>query len=526
MKENLKGWCKSNLLFLVLLLLFFGFSFDSILDKPPTGQHLWRQTDCLSITQHYAEGASLFEPEMHAQLADENTSGKTAGEFPILYYAIGKVWSFFGQNILTYRLIYLAILFFGVFALFKSLQIVLKDQFWSIALTLLLISSPTYIFYSVSFLTDGPAYSFTLIALYFFTKYSSLSTKKYLYYSIVFFSLAGLIKVSSLIAFIFIGFIYVLEIFPVKTLGSRKLFQNRKFESLLLIIVPVVILSWYVYAHYYNELHHFKYTFNNIFPLWLMNSKELHVVLAQITDFSSHIFYARPMIYVLALICLYNLFSFRKTNLFAYTSNVVILFGSFIYFVLWAPLMGVHDYYYNALLILTPAIIVPFIWNLKQHYIKIFNSIIFRSFASLFIAYNLMYCASIVQLKGHSSIAESALIKNEKLLREMEWYNWNNTSNLYRLTKIEPELQKLNIKKSDKVIVLPDDSFNTTLYLINRKGWTNFMHYSNASDFERLKKKGAKYLFIIDDSLLEMSYLQPSLKEQIGEFHGVKIYKL
>jgi len=526
MTKNIKHWFRSHSLFLVLLLLFFGFSFDSILDKPPTGQHLWRQTDCLSITQHYAEGAPFFEPEMHIQLSDNNTLGKTAGEFPILYYVIGKVWSIFGQSLLLYRLIYLLILFCGALALFKTLQILLKSQFWSISLTLLFISSPTYIFYSVSFLTDGPSYSFVLIALYYFTKYSSQSTKKHFYFALLFFTLAGLIKVSSLIAFTFLCFIYFLEFFPIKTLGDRKLFQNRRFDSLLVIIVPFIILTWYIYAHYYNDVHKLKYTFNNIFPLWLMDKSELNAVIKQITDFSSYIFYSRPTIYLLMLVCGYNLLAFRRTVLFTYLANLIILIGSFIYFILWAPLMGVHDYYYNAILILTPAIILPFIWNLKQNHLNVFNSLTLKIIVSLFVVYNLMYCASVVQLKGHLSFAGNKLINNPKLIKEMEWYNWNNTTNLYRLTRIEPELKKLNIKKSDKVIVLPDDSFNTTLYLMNRKGWTNFMHYSTTKDLLFLKSKGARFLLIIDDSILESDYLQPFLIDKIGEFEGIKIYKL
>jgi len=526
MGYKIKSWCKSNLLFVILLLIFLVFSFDSTLDKPPTGQHLWRQTDCLSMTQQYAEGAPFFEPQMHIQLGDDNTSGKSAGEFPILYYTVGKIWAFFGQNILTYRLIFILILFFGIFSLYKTMELVLKNKFWSITLTLLFISSPAYIFYSVNFLTDGAAYSFTLIALYFFTQYCIGVKKRHFYFVILFFTIAGLIKVSSLIAFVFLGFIYLIELFPIATMGYRKLYQNRKFESLLFVLVPGLIFSWYLYAHHYNNLHHFKYTFNNIFPLWKMNKIELELVINKIASFSSYIFYSRPFLYLLVLICSINIFSWRKINLLAYTTNVVILIGSIVYFILWAPLMGEHDYYYNAILILAPAIIIPFIWNLKENYFRIYSNRTVKTLFSLFVFYNLWYCASIVQLKGHSSIAKHAIIRNEKLINEMEWFNWNNTSNLYRLVRIQPQLQEMNINKSDKVIIIPDNSFNTTLYLLNRKGWTNFMNYSTSADIDNLIDKGAKYLFILDDHYLTEEYLQPFFTHPIKEIEGVKIYKL
>lgn len=527
MNINIIKWCKSNLPFLILLLIFFGFSFDTILHRPPTGQHIWRQTDCLSITQQYAEGAPFFEPQMHIQLADKNTSGKTAGEFPILYYIVGKIWSAIGQSTLSFRLFYLLILTCGVFALFKTLSLVLKNQFWSIALTFLLISSPLYIFYSVGFLTDAPAYSFVLIALFYFTYYSIHQTKRHLYFAILFFSLAGLIKVSSLIAFIFIGFIYFLEFLPIATLGTRKLFRNRKFESLLIILVPIFVLSWYVYASFYNELHTFKYTFNNVYPLWIMGEDELNTVTHRVITFASHFFYSRALLYFIAIICLYNLFSWRKINAFAYTANLIILIGSIAYFVLWAPLMGQHDYYYNALLILIPAIVIPFIWNIKTNYLKVFNSAILKVTFSCFVFYNLWYCASAVRLKGESNIANHLVLgRTNNFVGETIWYNWHNGTNFNRLIELQPKLESLNIKKSDKIVVIPDYSFNTTLYYLNRKGWTNFKSYSKSSEIDLLISKGAKYLFILDEEYTKKKYLEPFLDNEIYTYKGVRIFKL
>lgn len=526
LKQVFINWDKSIFILILLLFVFLGFSYDSILESLPSGQHLWRQTDCLSITQHYAEGASFWEPEMHVQLADNNTSGKTAGEFPILYYIIGKVWSIFGSSLLIYRIIYLLILISGILALYKSLKIILKSSFWSISLTLLFISSPVYIFYSANFLTDGPAYSFVLIAIYFFIKYNIYSKKHLLYLTITFFSLAGLIKVSSLIAFVFLGSIYVLELLPIKTLNKRKLFQNPKFEILLFILVPLFVISWYTYAHFYNEAHHFKYTFNNIFPLWEMNRNEIASVIERVISFSSYLFFSRPLLLMTLGICIINIFSWKKINLLAYLTNLILLTGSIIYFILWAPLMGEHDYYYIALLILLPSVFIPFFLNLKLNYSKILNSIITKSIFAVFLFYNLWYCASLVQLKGHSRIGDNSIIMNQPLLDGLKWCEWDNTSNIYRMYRIRPELDKLGIKTTDKIIVIPDDSFNTTLYMINRKGWSNFMHYSNSSDIEYLKQKGAKYLFILNDSYLNEMYLQPFLTNEIENFEGVRIYKL
>ena len=120
---------KNDLLFILLFAVFSISYYDSVLDKGPLSMHIWRQTDCLSLTSNYANGATLFEPEIHFQGSDDLTSGKSAGEFPALYYVVGKIWSLTGESYLAYRLFYLLILFAGSFALFKSLKILLNDAF-------------------------------------------------------------------------------------------------------------------------------------------------------------------------------------------------------------------------------------------------------------------------------------------------------------------------------------------------------------------------------------------------------------
>lgn len=66
--------------------------------------HMWRQADCLSITHHYYTGNPFLEPEMHIQLGHNYTTGKSAGEFPVLYYMVAGFWKVFGKSYLSFRL--------------------------------------------------------------------------------------------------------------------------------------------------------------------------------------------------------------------------------------------------------------------------------------------------------------------------------------------------------------------------------------------------------------------------------------
>lgn len=517
---------KTDLTFVILFGVFAAFYYDSVLSKGPLNTHVWRQTDCLSITRAYSEGVNFFSPEMNIQLADNYTTGKTAGEFPILYYIVGNVWKVFGESYITYRLFYLIILFAGLFAFYRSLKILLAHNFWALCISLLLYTSPVYAVYGVSFLTDAPAFSFVLIALYFFLKYAQTKTKRALYISMSFFALAGLIKVSSLIAFLFLFGILTLESLSLRSLASRKLFDCNRKEWLAFISALLAIFSWYVYAHFYNDLHRFKYTFNDTWPIWLLKEGESEVLTKKIVTFTSYTFFSRPILLLLFLVGISNLFLRKRIPPFAYLANIIVILGATIYFLLWAPLMGVHDYYYIALLILFPGILLPFMWFLKTNYTSLFNGLLLKIFVGLFLLYNFMYSMSVVQLKTIAREGDFAIVGNPYFVGTMRWINWHNRSDWTRFEDMKPYLRSLGIKSEDKIISLPDETFNASLYLTGHKGWTNFNQYTKKEQIDLLIKKGAKYLLVSDTEYLKKEYLQTFLSKQIGNYDHLTIYKL
>ena len=518
---------QKDLIFVLLFTVFAVSYYDSVLDKGPLNTHVWRQTDCLSLTHYYANGSNFFSPEMHIQLGDNKTSGRTAGEFPILYFIVGILWSLFGESYIIYRLFYLMILFLGLFSFYKSLQILFKDFYWSIVVSLLLFTSPVYVFYGVSFLTDIPAMSFIFIALYFLLQYSQKKIRKFFFVSMGFFALAGLIKISSLIAFVFISIIFLLELFSIKTLGSRKLFNHQKLEWIGFSAVVLCIFSWYSYAHYYNSIHTFKYTFNSIHPLWLIGESDIHTLIKDIKSFVSQVFFSKPILYAFMFTFIMNLTLWKKIPLFAYLSNIIIAIGSIIYFILWAPLMGIHDYYYSALLILFIGILIPFIWFIRSNYPDFFKGYRLKTFIGLFLIYNFFYCVSVTKLKTLSTKNNNyIMIGNHDFVDFMTWTNWDVQNNWHRYEKMRPYIREIGIKEEDKVICIPDASFNSSLFLLNQKGWTNFENYSTTKEIEELIQKGAKYLFISNPDFLNKEFLTPFLTEQIGDYKGIKIFKL
>lgn len=525
-QARISGFLKGDRLFVFVFVLFSLVYYHSILNKGPLNVHLWRQTDCLSLTLNYAKGVPFFQPEMHIQMGDDYTSGKTAGEFPVIYYLVGQLWKIFGQSYFIYRAFYLLILFAGTYAFYRSLRILFGDRFLATVLALLLFTSPVFAYYGVSFMTDVPAFSFVLIALYYLLQYRQKEKMRFFVLSLLFFSLAGLIKVSSLIAFLFLFLILILEIFPFRSLGDKKLFRYPRYELPGFVAVILIIFAWYYYAHYYNSIHHFKYTFNSIYPWWIMNDQEIHKLWQDVRNFTSLVYFSRPVLLLLLVTGIFNLFLWKKIPFLAYFSNIVIIAGSVVYFFLWAPLMGVHDYYYAALLVLFPGILIPFVWYARSQYRHLFSHRGVKWFLALFLFYNFVYCFSVMELKSFATRGSWFIVGNREYTDLMKYTNSSNAFKWFSFTDLKSRKKEFGIGDQDRVISLPDRSFNITLYFMDQKGWTDRVKIRKKEDIEYLIRKGATYLLISDTAMFKKEYIRPFLTHPVGSWKNIDVFKL
>jgi hypothetical protein len=506
----------------VIALVFIG----SLLNKGPMNTHLWRQTDCLSMTQNMANGNGLFEPEMHIQLANDLQSGKSAGEIPLLYWTVGQFWKFTGESMFIYRFFYLIIILIGVYALYLSIRPFIASYFWSVTLGLSLFFAPVYLYYGVSFLTDGPAFSFSLIAIFFLIRYILTYRKLNFWLAMGFFTLVGLLKVSSLIPFVFVIALFGLEFLGVKLLKSRKIFQFNVQEFAGFFTVFVLLIGWYSYASYYNNLHAFKYTFNHIFPFWLTDQYELNALLLQIRDLSQPVFLSKWTLLMLGLIWVFNLVRIRKTPFVLWLMNLLIPIGVAIYVALWFPLFGVHDYYYMPLVVLIPAVLIPFVIDLQLHFITIFHHKATKILVITFVTWNFIYAHEVHALKKGIYRNETNLVlNNPNFVNVMNWTNWQVYDQTYQFFRLREELEAFDIRTSDKVIILSDDSFNISLFLIGRRGWTNFKQYTSASDIENLRDKGgAKHLLLFEKDVDRFSFVNELDLQATGQFENILIF--
>lgn len=178
--------------------------------------------------------------------------------------------------------------------------------------------------------------------------------------------------------------------------------------------------------------------------------------------------------------------------------------SSIIYCSFWFQAFFDHDYYMMTPLIFPVMLLITCCENLNRTIVLKFSApFIFLSFSLLaYLFYNNYYLQSF----RYSNISRYPNLKSPILT-------------------IEPYLREIGISRTDKVVSVPDGIPSITLYLMNDPGWTEFGNYDQYN-IHQFIKMGAQYLIIADSSYLHNNLYMPFLKNKIGYYTGVSIFKL
>jgi hypothetical protein len=92
---------------------------------------------------------------------------------------------------------------------------------------------------------------------------------------------------------------------------------------------------------------------------------------------------------------------------------------------------------------------------------------------------------------------------------------------------IRPLLDSAGIGPAAKIISIPDDSPNISLYFIDRRGWTVPEKVQNMADTVwLLSRKGAEYLLISEPAINKRQDMQIFYTNKILDYKGIAVYKL
>lgn len=519
------GW----MLVLGFVALFSIYEGGHILHQRPYPFHLWRQTDCLSLTANYHAGQPFLQPAIHAQIADGGESGLSAGEFPIIYWAMGQLWKLTGPSEFAYRLFGILLHFLATWAMFSALRRLLGSPFWAITTALLLYTSPVIVYYSMGFLTDVPALDLVLIGWYFLVRFGQEQRQRWWVWAMACFALATLLKVSAGISLVALMALLALATVAPKAFGDRRrLLPSAGLGWATIGAALLAIMAWYLYAEGYNDRHNGRYTFNNIWPIWEMSPEEVRVAWDWARQVLVFQLFDTTVWVVLGLALLALAIHVRRIPWPVALLNGLLIVGVALYTVLWFHALDRHDYYYINPLIAALVLWATFLWWLQRDHPRLFHARWAKGAFALLLLFNVAYAANNMRMRytvyGPIDKADLLPIYHE---HEFEVWNANDYYGLRSALDLGPALDSLGVPADAKVIYLDDITINGSLYLMGRKGFTHYGHdWSDPETFERLERLGARYLIFAEDRWLEDPVVAPLLKTFVARHRWAYIFDL
>jgi len=503
-----KGFSIILLVFLIAEMFFYNLHETSFMR--PQGLHQWRQSVGAAYAKNYYNyNLDPTESRIYNNIVDEATSDKAFAEFPLLYYSVAILYKIFGPHEFIFRIFNLLILFLGLFYLMKLLNFVLKNQNWSLLLTLLLFTSPVLVYYSNSFLPNTTALAISFIALFHIGKYSANNDTKHIWYASLFFTIAGLTKITSLIPFFAITGSFI--IFQIFNTDFRKKFAFSQFVVPAIIPVLAIVL-WYLFVSIYHSNHGGNISAVEIRPIWKLNAEVIEATWKSIWNNWLHTYF-HPSVFLFAILCLIAVVLKKKRqNQFQLLFLLLFYLISIAFFFMFFRSLKSHDYY---LINLFPIIILTIALGIK--------------FLLSFPVSKLIHYSLQLLVAGFLVF----LITETKVEIKKKLYNFNywHTQWFHGLEDIEPELRKAGINQFDKVISIPDPSINISLNMMNQPGYTDFIRMNIPVD-ERIDfqiSKGAKYL-VLGDSLLyqkdKRAYVKKYMKKKVLTHANIVVYDL
>jgi hypothetical protein len=506
------------------------YEYGRIMHMPPLPMHVWRQTDCLSLTANFHRGEGRFlAPVIHARIADDGESGHSAGELPLLYWAVGQLWKITGPSEFVYRAVWLLLLFMGLYALFRTLQLLQLGLFWSIGIPLLLFTSPVIVYYGIGFLTDVPAFSLALVGWYHAVRHAQEQRRGWWVLSMAAFALGAGLKVTAGMGLVaLLGLYFLVTVIPAMSVRWRGLFPRPLFGwgTALLSLLPVV--AWYVHAERYNTWHHGRYTFNSLWPIWEMDEVEIQqaidfarrILVYQVFDTSVWLLFLMAGVLLLA--------GLRKVPLPLVLLNVLLIIGAVLYTLFWFHAVDRHDYYFINPIITPLVLLVTVLWWLHRDHPGMVRSRWVRGLFAVLLVYNVAYAANNMAMRSNpiGGLHPRDVLP---LYHGDELLFWNSTlwGPLAPLMDLREALDAHGIGRDLPVIVPDDHTINASLYFMDRPGFTA---YANAlggpADLERCRSLGAGLLVLVEPHWEELEWLAPYLEHPLLEQGRARVYDL
>ncbi|MEZ5072852.1 MAG: glycosyltransferase family 39 protein [Bacteroidales bacterium] len=504
---------RSGFLFLVLILgMAAAYQFPHILTLRPQGLHQWRQCDCLAMTSRFQHGdAGFFRPAIHNLLNDGE--GKTASEFPLIYWLVGMLWRVFGRHEWMFRMVNFLVSMAGMWAMFRILESRLRDTFWSLFAVGVFFTSSVVAYYSLNFLMNTTALSVALVGWYFFFRYAHEGRPLSLSLAMGLFLLAALLKMSAGMSFVALLGLYVWETVLGSPLrGKGRLFLHPLVFLFQAVLVISLVLLWLHHVQAYNRAGNPAVFLVGILPVWDLGTEAIREVAVSMWRLWGDYYFPVFVHVFLVLAQLFAWIFYRKIPAMFHLLAGFFLVGGLAVVVLFYQPLRYHDYYLTDLFILSFFVLLAFFCTVKAMDPdgRIHQRIVVKILAVLFL------------------VAAVSRTGDRTLDRYRGWMNQRHLSEFADYGTLEPVLDSLGIGRDVYVISKDDASINVTLYLMDRYGWSAYgTDMGDSAQVVRRMEQGARVLLSHKEfDWGGQTHWNHLIGEEMGRHGNIRIYRL
>lgn len=497
----------ATILFFILIHFFYSYiGIYKYINFRPCSIHSSAQCQRASVAlNYYKTDMNFFTPRV--QKFTKGT-GITGLEFPIIYYSAAVLYKIFGFNEVYLKAISLSLVTLGFFLFYLLALQYLKNILLSISIVTSAFTSPVLLYYTPNIMPDAPSIGLVIAAWFFFFQYLKTDKNKYLNLFIFFGTIAALIKVISIICFIIIIFLLALDWLKFfKNENNIYLFKKKLKIFKRIILGFIFILSWYLYANWLTKAYN-NPTFS-LSPETLSDLDTFYKVIDNIKSYWLFQYYSSET-YTLIFGCLlFIIITYKTVNKLLLIITILYLLGSLCYVFLFFNQFMHHDYYIIALIPFVLFFLLTFADSLYKCSLKysIFMLLIF----DVIIFLNLKEC--VIKCENNYSFR----YLNRVYLDGIDYKPYGD---------LEPRLRALGVKRTDMTISGFDDSFCSSLYLMDQCG-VNIGSWSDKNNInEFILNHNFKYLILNDSAKFNKIYKNNLKKNIILTHRGLIVYKL
>lgn len=489
------------ILLTLLVVIGFLYAYQHTMFMRPFGQHIWRQCDGASFMWTYTHtNMNFFEARTNNIFAAD---GKMMPEFPIVYYTAACLNKLISYHEGWIRFIHFLLFIAGIFALSKITFHFTKNQVLAVLLPLLLYSSPMIIFYSNGFLPDVAAIAASLIGLSFFLDSRMKPSKANMLFSILFFTLAGLLKPTALNVFFALAILYFIEQ-VLKFRISKKTFFKKQDIWFFLMVIGLNVL-WILFAIAYNKSNNSIYMQAFIKPMWVPAEFPIAETFGHIQTEWIKLFTGFPLLYFVIVVAVLALYTRRSDEwwlpIFMCSMLLVLSINTLFFY---------HQFYHHGyyLIVFMPLVLCFLVLSYAKF--QTYTSKWMRVIRVLFLLSLVLF----INMNMHKTI---------KYIYRMQ-YHFPENAAFDRYKDITPLLRAKHITTDDKVLCWGDRTSSVSLYLLGQRGWTDY--YRPSIEIPDLKKVGIKYLVTNVDAHADDPCLLPLKNKLVLSHNGIDVYQI